>query len=1336
MVSSFIAFAQQTKGQVAECSEGEYCEVECSGVEYCEINPESEEIKIAEFMRFIKIPFKRGDVNHDGLKDISDVIYLLNYLFMGGAELKGERTGDVNSDRAVDISDAIYLLSFLFSGGPAPSDKAIPWQRLKIREFDNYAVFFYREEPSVIYERLSAKFPRLVPEKPSGSMEEFKKTITPIYAVAYDWWKDYGVGQGWTRVNPLEIDPERYPELAPIDLEGSTYIYFRPNYIPYDSTYPLEGVYESPLWDAYSAIKTNTLNENFLEVMNDFYELQAYKKMFNEELLGWVEEPEEEDFSTVQCPDPKEECVYRAVPGDYFPYKYKVSDNSVKGWNIFTGEQVKAPEGYAPPVRGIYDTWPLWRDSNGDYPDEDRLGTLVIDGKGHTIPVTERDIKNLRILKINEDSEPMLKQSSGGGDWFGGQEWQWAGAGGQIINEPCFPDMLRASIAAGAVAAAPFIGEAVAIGAVSGASLGAGWGLAELADEAWWETVGPSTMQAASWAYSSLFGASATIITADILLEEGIGGEGILGNLGTEVGLTVAGLEAALADLISDLKRNPPKDPNDPRNKRKDTLEKLLAACKAFLRTGGPAIIGKELYQHSDAISIFIDGIAEAAPDSANLIETGHNLANAAKPITDAMGGGRVEQATLAQFTSAFNSLKFDLSTGNNDLIAQDINTLRDFFRRIDPLDKAWVLTNLADGYVDKMVSAENFGNAFAQGFTRDVGIQIESARIELQASLEDRDILESLKGYWRLIGLLTNCDAVGIGRMAGGLEGEIVLETLRGARLEELGAWKYIEQAAIDNMAKNPQLRVDIQEVFNQMLDDFITQGNTNEAKMAEIRGQTLEMLKDPKQIYPKQFQDIMSDLSDVVRNKFKTIEEAKESSLKLRNVLEDLGYIQEGRNPAEQRQRFQQLIDSMLNDIMGAFHDLMGPDVELPPFNPDLQTPIVKELRSVTWRFLDMEEAFNSLDPLLQQQARDMLGDQTLNMENVLKEVEFEYIQGYTDLLDQLQNFFEINFNIDLPDIGDTISPPGTFNPGINFFNDNTNGWIFQTMEPPAFNIFQLGEAGGGDIVSENPYDSAWSAFMDAYSVFPTEDQFSIAQMYDWEIDLSSEETREAALDAWDITKDELPVSWDVDDPTSEEDPDKREPVMAGFAMGGVPPQVGLPPVGEKYYGWCDKAPHVPVTAKVFALEPGIGPQSMSSAALWESCRNTLITNFFNLLDEEQPCETIVSIGQYCGKNSCPAFFPPNSQNPACPTGSNNCCEPEYLRDPNSPRLSPLDGPSPPGFYHYVPGTGTGDADCPSDITCYRSEPGYPIIFACAAKATFECMCECVCRPPYPSR
>lgn len=61
-----------------------------------------------------------GDMNHDHQCDLSDLIFLVNYLFMGGPPVSPALTGDLNGDCLVDLSDLIYLVNYLFMGGPGP----------------------------------------------------------------------------------------------------------------------------------------------------------------------------------------------------------------------------------------------------------------------------------------------------------------------------------------------------------------------------------------------------------------------------------------------------------------------------------------------------------------------------------------------------------------------------------------------------------------------------------------------------------------------------------------------------------------------------------------------------------------------------------------------------------------------------------------------------------------------------------------------------------------------------------------------------------------------------------------------------------------------------------------------------------------------------------------------------------------------------------------------------------------------------------------------------------------------------------------------------------------
>ena len=65
-------------------------------------------------------PFIRGDCDQDGQRNLTDGIYLLNFLFLGGPAPSCSAACDVNSDASLNITTAVFLFNFLFLGGPAP----------------------------------------------------------------------------------------------------------------------------------------------------------------------------------------------------------------------------------------------------------------------------------------------------------------------------------------------------------------------------------------------------------------------------------------------------------------------------------------------------------------------------------------------------------------------------------------------------------------------------------------------------------------------------------------------------------------------------------------------------------------------------------------------------------------------------------------------------------------------------------------------------------------------------------------------------------------------------------------------------------------------------------------------------------------------------------------------------------------------------------------------------------------------------------------------------------------------------------------------------------------
>ena len=63
-----------------------------------------------------------GNADGSDAVDISDVVFLIAYIFSGGAAPNPITIGDANCDLSVDISDAVYLIQYIFSGGLAPCE--------------------------------------------------------------------------------------------------------------------------------------------------------------------------------------------------------------------------------------------------------------------------------------------------------------------------------------------------------------------------------------------------------------------------------------------------------------------------------------------------------------------------------------------------------------------------------------------------------------------------------------------------------------------------------------------------------------------------------------------------------------------------------------------------------------------------------------------------------------------------------------------------------------------------------------------------------------------------------------------------------------------------------------------------------------------------------------------------------------------------------------------------------------------------------------------------------------------------------------------------------------
>jgi hypothetical protein len=61
-----------------------------------------------------------GEANADGIVNIADVVYLINYVWIDGPDPIPLEAGDLNCDGVIDIEDVTYLIRYLLAGGTPP----------------------------------------------------------------------------------------------------------------------------------------------------------------------------------------------------------------------------------------------------------------------------------------------------------------------------------------------------------------------------------------------------------------------------------------------------------------------------------------------------------------------------------------------------------------------------------------------------------------------------------------------------------------------------------------------------------------------------------------------------------------------------------------------------------------------------------------------------------------------------------------------------------------------------------------------------------------------------------------------------------------------------------------------------------------------------------------------------------------------------------------------------------------------------------------------------------------------------------------------------------------
>jgi Dockerin type I domain len=69
-----------------------------------------------------EIEYFCGDANNDKTVNVSDAVWIVNYVFLGGSPPQPMEAGEANCDGDVNISDAVWIINYVFLGGNTPCD--------------------------------------------------------------------------------------------------------------------------------------------------------------------------------------------------------------------------------------------------------------------------------------------------------------------------------------------------------------------------------------------------------------------------------------------------------------------------------------------------------------------------------------------------------------------------------------------------------------------------------------------------------------------------------------------------------------------------------------------------------------------------------------------------------------------------------------------------------------------------------------------------------------------------------------------------------------------------------------------------------------------------------------------------------------------------------------------------------------------------------------------------------------------------------------------------------------------------------------------------------------
>jgi hypothetical protein len=61
-----------------------------------------------------------GDVDSDGVVNVADVLYMVEYIFNSGPAPSPRQVAEVNCDGKINLTDIVYVVAYIFNGGPEP----------------------------------------------------------------------------------------------------------------------------------------------------------------------------------------------------------------------------------------------------------------------------------------------------------------------------------------------------------------------------------------------------------------------------------------------------------------------------------------------------------------------------------------------------------------------------------------------------------------------------------------------------------------------------------------------------------------------------------------------------------------------------------------------------------------------------------------------------------------------------------------------------------------------------------------------------------------------------------------------------------------------------------------------------------------------------------------------------------------------------------------------------------------------------------------------------------------------------------------------------------------